>query len=179
MTAIVGGWDSDAELEVDGQVGNGPSIGAGGRVSGAKSGGPGLYMIEPSGLYWVRMLFLRSVTMTNDKVSRDIMAQLQGKADRQRKQSSKSWIYHLAICHLKPVSRKQPESSMSHTRIAKTKNLSSRCPGLARPMGQQKGDTGRSHRTSYKRQRRVLRRRWREMMTRRQRERRWRNDLGR
>jgi 20S proteasome subunit alpha 7 len=34
VTAIVGGWDSEADL-------------------GAKAGGPGLYMIEPSGLYWV------------------------------------------------------------------------------------------------------------------------------
>ena len=92
MTAIVGGWDSEAELGVDGQVGNGPSIGAGGRVSGTKAGGPGLYMIEPSGLYWVNMLFLRSVTMTDDKICRDTMAQLQGRADRQLKQSSKSWI---------------------------------------------------------------------------------------
>lgn len=92
MTAIVGGWDSEAELGVDGQVGNGPSTGAGGRVLGTKAGGPGLYMIEPSGLYWVNILFLRSVTMTDDKVYRDTMAQLQGRADRQRKQSSKSWI---------------------------------------------------------------------------------------
>ncbi|KAF6227310.1 hypothetical protein HO133_008753 [Letharia lupina] len=52
VTAIVGGWDSEAELGVDGQVGSGPSIGAGGKVSGTKAGGPGLYMIEPSGLYW-------------------------------------------------------------------------------------------------------------------------------
>ncbi|OJJ59294.1 hypothetical protein ASPSYDRAFT_149366 [Aspergillus sydowii CBS 593.65] len=34
VTSIVGGWDSEAELAVDGQVGS------------------GLYMIEPSGLYW-------------------------------------------------------------------------------------------------------------------------------
>jgi 20S proteasome subunit alpha 7 len=52
ITAIVGGWDSELELEVDGQVGSGPSIGAGGKVEGKKYGGPGLYMIEPSGLYW-------------------------------------------------------------------------------------------------------------------------------
>ena len=52
ITAIVGGWDSGAELPVDGQVGNGPSIGAGGKVNGTKAGGPGLYMIEPSGMYW-------------------------------------------------------------------------------------------------------------------------------
>ncbi|KAJ5974014.1 Proteasome A-type subunit [Penicillium waksmanii] len=52
-TAIVAGWDSEAELAVDGQVGTGPSSGSGGKVEGAKGGGPGLYMIEPSGLYWV------------------------------------------------------------------------------------------------------------------------------
>ena len=53
ITAIIGGWDSEAELPVDGQVGSGPRSGSGGKVSGAKAGGPGLYMIEPSGLYWV------------------------------------------------------------------------------------------------------------------------------
>ena len=53
MTSIVGGWDSEAELPVDGQVGQGPKVGSGGKVDGAKAGGPGLYMIEPSGLYWV------------------------------------------------------------------------------------------------------------------------------
>ncbi len=54
ITAIVGGWDSESEVGVDGQVGNGPNIGAGGRIEGAKKGGPRLYMVEPSGLYWVR-----------------------------------------------------------------------------------------------------------------------------
>jgi 20S proteasome subunit alpha 7 len=53
ITAIVGGWDSEAELQVDGQVGSGPSVGAGGKVKDGKRGGPYLYMIEPSGLYWV------------------------------------------------------------------------------------------------------------------------------
>ena len=55
ITAILGGWDSEAELGVDGQVGSGPKRGAGGLVEDAavKKGGPGLYMIEPSGLYWV------------------------------------------------------------------------------------------------------------------------------
>ncbi|KAJ9300221.1 hypothetical protein DTO271G3_2338 [Paecilomyces variotii] len=52
VTAIVGGWDSEEELSVDGQVGTGPQSGSGGKVEGAKAGGPGLYMIEPSGLYW-------------------------------------------------------------------------------------------------------------------------------
>merc|ERR1712058_137009 len=52
VTAIVAGWDSELELPVDGQVGNGPSIGSGGKVEGKTYGGPGLYMIEPSGQYW-------------------------------------------------------------------------------------------------------------------------------
>lgn len=58
VTSIVGGWDSEAELAVDGQVGQGPKSGSGGKVEGARAGGPGLYMIEPSGLYWVRKMFL-------------------------------------------------------------------------------------------------------------------------
>lgn len=52
ITAIVGGWDSEAEAGVDAQVGSGPSVGSGGKSAGAKQGGPYLYMIEPSGLYW-------------------------------------------------------------------------------------------------------------------------------
>ncbi|KAF9730814.1 hypothetical protein PMIN02_011651 [Paraphaeosphaeria minitans] len=52
VTAIIGGWDSEAELPVDGQVGSGPNVGSGGKKDGAKHGGPYLYMIEPSGLYW-------------------------------------------------------------------------------------------------------------------------------
>ncbi|EEH19067.2 hypothetical protein PABG_01386 [Paracoccidioides brasiliensis Pb03] len=52
VTSIIGGWDSEVELPVDGQVGSGPKSGAGGKVPGVKAGGPGLYMIEPSGLYW-------------------------------------------------------------------------------------------------------------------------------
>lgn len=54
VTSIVGGWDSEADLAVDGQVGSGPKSGSGGKVEGAQAGGPRLYMIEPSGLYWVR-----------------------------------------------------------------------------------------------------------------------------
>ncbi|KAK3941109.1 nucleophile aminohydrolase [Diplogelasinospora grovesii] len=52
ITAIVGGYDSELESPVDGEVGSGPSCGAGGKVAGKKHGGPFLYMIEPSGLYW-------------------------------------------------------------------------------------------------------------------------------
>jgi len=53
VTAIVGGWDSEADPLVDGEVGLGGKGGAGGKVKSMKVGGPGLYMIEPSGLYWV------------------------------------------------------------------------------------------------------------------------------
>ena len=60
VSAIVGGWDSEAEMPVDGQVGEGPTGGAGGKASfedqNIRRGGPGLYMIEPSGLYWVSYL---------------------------------------------------------------------------------------------------------------------------
>lgn len=73
-------------------MGSGPSVGAGGKVAGTKAGGPGLYMIEPSGLYWVSMSFVRSMIITDKIVYRDTMAQLQGRVGRQRKQSSKSWI---------------------------------------------------------------------------------------
>ncbi|CAK7209880.1 Putative proteasome subunit alpha type-7 [Sporothrix bragantina] len=52
VTAILAGFDSDKDQPVDGEVGHGPSIGAGGRVPNAKYGGPALYMLEPSGLYW-------------------------------------------------------------------------------------------------------------------------------
>lgn len=61
ISAIVGGWDSEAELPVDGQVGSGPECGSGGKVKGAKAGGPGLFMIEPSGAYWVRHLIFLSI----------------------------------------------------------------------------------------------------------------------
>jgi 20S proteasome alpha/beta subunit len=58
ITAIIAGWDSEAELPVDAQVGSGPKAGSGGKKEGAKHGGPSLYMIEPSGLYWVSCLLL-------------------------------------------------------------------------------------------------------------------------
>lgn len=51
ITAIVGGVDTSEEYKVDGEVGSGPKVGAGGKVPG-KHGGPFLYMIEPSGQYW-------------------------------------------------------------------------------------------------------------------------------
>lgn len=52
ITAIIAGFDPEHELPVEGEVGSGPSCGAGGKVQGKKHGGPFLYMIEPSGLYW-------------------------------------------------------------------------------------------------------------------------------
>ncbi|KAF2112833.1 nucleophile aminohydrolase [Lophiotrema nucula] len=52
VTAILAGYDAEKELPVDGQVGSGPSTGSGGKKEGGKHGGPFLYMIEPSGLYW-------------------------------------------------------------------------------------------------------------------------------
>ena len=52
VTAIIAGYDSELAATVDGEVGSGPKSGAGGKVEGKKYGGPGLYMIEPSGQYW-------------------------------------------------------------------------------------------------------------------------------
>jgi 20S proteasome subunit alpha 7 len=52
ISAIIGGFDAETEVSVDGAVGSGPKIGSGGKDKGAKEGGPFLYMVEPSGLYW-------------------------------------------------------------------------------------------------------------------------------
>ncbi|EGY20654.1 proteasome component C1 [Verticillium dahliae VdLs.17] len=52
ITAIVAGFDPSTPLPVDGEVGSGPAAGPGGVKPNQKHGGPGLYMIEPSGLYW-------------------------------------------------------------------------------------------------------------------------------
>ncbi|KAK3699995.1 putative proteasome subunit alpha type-7 [Vermiconidia calcicola] len=52
ITAIIGGYDAETEVAVDGSVGTGPKMGAGGKTQGVKEGGPFLYMVEPSGLYW-------------------------------------------------------------------------------------------------------------------------------
>ncbi|GMF80254.1 unnamed protein product [Aspergillus oryzae] len=69
VTAIVGGWDSEAELAVDGQVGSGPKSGSGGKVDGARAGGPGLYMIEPSGLYWAAKAELEKLDLSSGNLS--------------------------------------------------------------------------------------------------------------
>ncbi len=85
VTAILGGWDSEAELGVDGQVGLGPKSGAGGKFEeeAVKRGGPGLYMIEPSGLYWV------SGEITGDATPTDCLKGLLRCRDRQRTTSRK------------------------------------------------------------------------------------------
>ena len=60
VTAILGGYDSDAELPVDDNAA-GPSAGGDGKQGAVRPGGPFLYMIEPSGMYWVRRLRASSV----------------------------------------------------------------------------------------------------------------------
>jgi len=52
ITGILGGFDTSDDVPVDGEVGSGPSCGAGGRAEGKTYGGPFLYMIEPSGRSW-------------------------------------------------------------------------------------------------------------------------------
>lgn len=64
VTTILGGWDSEDAKPVDGQVGSGPKEGGGSKSMSVKLGGPGLYMIEPSGLYWVSKVFLDEILST-------------------------------------------------------------------------------------------------------------------
>ena len=93
VTAILGGWDSEAEAPVDGQVGEGPKVGAGGRFTegDVKRGGPGLYMIEPSGLYWVSCSPSKTAFFEAN-VDRVTMAPPPAKADKLLKQSSRNSI---------------------------------------------------------------------------------------
>ena len=105
MTSIVGGWDSEAELAVDGQVGSGPKSGAGGKVDGAKAGGPGLYMIEPSGLYWVCTAktcgFVLTITVqryANMFLHRDITVLPPARDDRRPRPNWRSWTSALGNC---------------------------------------------------------------------------------
>lgn len=85
VTAILGGWDSEAEVGVDGEVGLGPKVGSGGKseVNVVKRGGPGLYMVEPSGLYWVRRTRREMATILMVDLG------LLWSCDRQRTTSSK------------------------------------------------------------------------------------------
>lgn len=53
ITSIIGGWDADTDVDVDGIVGVGPEQDSGRPApQDRKHGGPYLYMVEPSGLYW-------------------------------------------------------------------------------------------------------------------------------
>jgi len=88
ITAIVCGWDSEKELQVDGQVGFGPAVGAGGKQAGGKHGGPFLYMIEPSGLYWVSLDYVLSLVMIDTDSDREITGLLR-RSNRQRPPSCK------------------------------------------------------------------------------------------
>lgn len=86
ISAIIGGWDSEEELPVDGQVGNGPKIGAGGKQPGkVREGGPSLYMIEPSGLYWV----LDAVAIMKEQCRLTLLGILR-RSGRERKTSGES-----------------------------------------------------------------------------------------
>ena len=100
VTAIIGGWDSEAELGVNGQVGSGPKVGAGGKKEDAKTGGPYLYMIEPSGLYWVSLEYMRVLLLVKLTQSRVITARRLGKADRQQKLNLRSSTLPMEKCHL-------------------------------------------------------------------------------
>lgn len=92
VSAIVAGWDSEEDSIVDAEVGFGPKAGSGGKHNdpAQKRGGPGLYMVEPSGLYWVSSLdycFIQNLISY-----RAIMEQLLAKGDKQQKLSSRSSI---------------------------------------------------------------------------------------
>ena len=95
ITAIVGGWDSEAETPVDAQVGVGPKTGAGGKITAEeddlKRGGPGLYMIEPSGQYWVlRLSHIKCVNRGLIRFHRAIMGQQRAREDNRLRLSSRS-----------------------------------------------------------------------------------------
>lgn len=57
ITAIVSGWDSEVETPLVSEQGHTPKSTSAGKVEGLKTGGPGLYMIEPSGSYWVSLFY--------------------------------------------------------------------------------------------------------------------------
>jgi hypothetical protein len=124
----VGGWDSEAELSVDGQVGTGPSVGAGGKAKDLKAGGPGLYMIEPSGLYWVgnpthSLTPSLRVTMTDLESYRATTVQQLAKDDKQRKQNSRNSISPQETSASSMVSRRQLESSTLRMKKIRISNL--------------------------------------------------------
>jgi 20S proteasome alpha/beta subunit len=123
VTAIIGGWDSEAELPVDGQVGSGPSVGSGGKKDGAKHGGPFLYMIEPSGLYWVGQTQNHLATIHTNR-RRATMAQQRAKDDKSQSPSLRSYTFPKASSLSKRASRRLRASSTSHTTTTRTRSLS-------------------------------------------------------
>ncbi len=126
ITSIVGGWDSEAEVTVDGIVGTGPSVGAGGKVEGARRGGPGLYMIEPSGMYWVSPVLFRKYLLPALTFSRATTAQRQARAVKLPRPSSRSLISLPRLFRCSMESRKPLASSTSPMKTARTRNSSSR-----------------------------------------------------
>ena len=131
ISAIVGGWDSEAEMPVDGQVGEGPTGGAGGKASfkdqNVRRGGPGLYMIEPSGLYWVSYIGHESGQLSYaDPRHRATTVQQQAKVDSPRKQNLRNLTSpprHVLSPSKKPLWRLHA-SSTSPMKIPRTKTLS-------------------------------------------------------
>ena len=94
VTSIIAGWDTTEDLPVDAQVGNGPKVGAGGKAESAKAGGPALYMVEPSGLYWVgrSQSYFECVKDGRLIRFRVTTAQQREREDKQQRQSWRSWI---------------------------------------------------------------------------------------
>ena len=93
VSAIMGGWDAEEELPVDGQVGEGPTSGAGGKNhEGLRRGGPGLYMIEPSGLYWVHSFQGRALKSHTDNSDRATTELQQAKVVNPQRANSRSSI---------------------------------------------------------------------------------------
>lgn len=84
---------------MDGQVGTGPSVGAGGKAKDLKAGGPGLYMIEPSGLYWVGIQHILSLidSMRVDTNQLDFIQGYYGAATGKGRQAAKAELEKLDL----------------------------------------------------------------------------------
>lgn len=124
VTAIIGAWDAEAELPVDGQVGSGPKTGSGGKKEGATHGGPSLYMIEPSGLYWVCTRLVEMQSNHTDHWHRAITGQQRARDDRLPSRSSRSSTSPRDSSRSRKVSRRRRASSMSLTMTTRTRSLS-------------------------------------------------------
>lgn len=97
VTAILAGWDSESASPVDGQVGSGPEEGGGGKSKGNKLGGPGLYMIEPSGLYWVCGPLIESVLSTLNDIVLTHVQGYYGAATGKGRQAAKAELEKLDL----------------------------------------------------------------------------------